>query len=160
MDQMKMDDLVNDALVDDVLEHYGIKGMKWGIRRKDGPDGTVSSNPAVETSTPTKGNPGGSSKGSSKDPVRDLSDQELRDLVNRLQMEKQLKSLMQEDTRKADGFIKGLLKDAGKRQVRTLANLAADIAVEQALAKYGDKSGKANVKELGERLAKKNKKSK
>lgn len=26
------------------LFHYGIKGMKWGVRRKEGPDGTVSSN--------------------------------------------------------------------------------------------------------------------
>ena len=27
---------------DDYLEHYGIKGMKWGVRRKEGPDGRVS----------------------------------------------------------------------------------------------------------------------
>lgn len=25
------------------LFHYGIKGMKWGVRRKEGPDGTVGS---------------------------------------------------------------------------------------------------------------------
>lgn len=24
------------------IKHHGIKGMKWGVRRKDGPDGTVS----------------------------------------------------------------------------------------------------------------------
>lgn len=23
------------------LAHHGTKGMKWGVRRKDGPDGTV-----------------------------------------------------------------------------------------------------------------------
>lgn len=26
----------------DILEHYGIKGMKWGVRRKRGPSGRVS----------------------------------------------------------------------------------------------------------------------
>ena len=30
-----------ESIYDDDLMHYGIKGMKWGIRRKTGPDGTV-----------------------------------------------------------------------------------------------------------------------
>lgn len=28
---------------DDYLAHYGIKGMRWGVRRKPGPDGTIGS---------------------------------------------------------------------------------------------------------------------
>lgn len=30
---------------DDKLKHYGIKGMKWGVRRPKGSDGTVVKNP-------------------------------------------------------------------------------------------------------------------
>ena len=30
---------------DDFLEHFGIKGMKWGVTRKEGSDGNVGSNP-------------------------------------------------------------------------------------------------------------------
>lgn len=33
---------MSDSPEDYELVHYGIKGMKWGVRRKDGPDGTVS----------------------------------------------------------------------------------------------------------------------
>lgn len=29
--------------IDDVVEHFGIKGMRWGVRRREGSDGTVGS---------------------------------------------------------------------------------------------------------------------
>ena len=36
-------DLLGPPEEDDSLAHYGIKGMRWGVRRSDGPEGTVSS---------------------------------------------------------------------------------------------------------------------
>lgn len=36
-------DLLGPPEEDDALAHYGIKGMRWGVRRPDGPEGTVSS---------------------------------------------------------------------------------------------------------------------
>lgn len=33
--------------LEDFLAHYGILGMKWGVRRRRGPDGTVSGNSKV-----------------------------------------------------------------------------------------------------------------
>lgn len=33
-----MDDIISDILEDigdDELKHYGVKGMKWGVRKKD-----------------------------------------------------------------------------------------------------------------------------
>lgn len=87
------------------LFHYGIKGMKWGVRRKEGPDGTVSS--AVKSKSDdssegsSKGGSGGSegssSTSSSSDSrraadlktrdVSQLSNQELRELNDRLNLE-------------------------------------------------------------------------
>lgn len=60
--------------VNDVLEHYGTKGMKWGVRRS-----RRSLSRAAKAST-----------GKS---VKDLSDQELRTVVNRMNMEQQYSRL-------------------------------------------------------------------
>lgn len=50
----------NDLVVDNFLAHYGIKGMRWGIRRPRGPAGTVSSG----TKTTEDDQPGGKRGGS------------------------------------------------------------------------------------------------
>lgn len=33
----------DDTMTEEILEHYGIKGMRWGVRRPVGPDGLVGS---------------------------------------------------------------------------------------------------------------------
>jgi len=78
---------------DETLAHFGIAGMKWGIRRKVGSDGTVSK--------------GGSQKSGSEDysksreikskGYKNLSTKELKDLTQRMQLEKQLRELTVSD---------------------------------------------------------------
>lgn len=135
-----VDDLVDAATIDGVLAHHGIKGMKWGIRRERGPGGTVSSNPSAK-----------------KGGVSHLSDTELRELVGRMQLEKTFHSLSSEDQSKADGFVKGLLKDIGKSQVRRVAKGAADIAIEQAIKQVGVKTESQQIQELARRIKPKKK---
>lgn len=88
------------------LFHYGIKGMKWGVRRKDGPDGTVSSGlkgrkttddtPESEDSKRTK-----SLRGRK---VSSLSNQELKELNKRLDLEQNYSRL----TKKPSKLQKGM----------------------------------------------------
>ena len=84
--------------VESVLEHYGIKGMKWGVRRKRGSDGRVGGESSDSDSSSSEGGSKGSSSGKSggKGKTTSLSDSELRDAVNRMQLEKQYESLASE----------------------------------------------------------------
>lgn len=69
---------------DDFLEHFGIKGMKWGIRRKN-PSGSGTKGKAKET---------GSKKGkSSSETAKTLTDTELKKRIARLELEKRYSDL-------------------------------------------------------------------
>lgn len=88
------------------LFHYGIKGMKWGIRRKDGPGGTVSSGlkgrkTADDTPESADSKRAKSLKGRK---VSSLSNQELKDLNKRLDLEQNYSRL----TKKPSTVQKGI----------------------------------------------------
>lgn len=69
-----------------VLAHYGILGMKWGVRRSEAQlaraRGAKSKNSSEEESEDYK-------KAHSPKSVKSMSDAELRNRLNRLQMEQQ-----------------------------------------------------------------------
>ena len=96
-----------------VLRHYGIKGMRWGIRRKD---------PVPEMTLP-KGGPkdkwGRSTKKTANTKyvrglksVKTMSDAELKSRVNRIQLEKQYNDLVKKDREalsKGANYVGGIL---------------------------------------------------
>ena len=75
------------------LKHYGVKGMKWGVRRK-------------RTSHEDY------QKAHSKKSVREMSDKELRERNNRLQMEQQYAQLTKRKSRGAKA-VKAVIAGAG-----------------------------------------------
>lgn len=107
------------------LRHYGILGMKWGVRRTEQQlakaRGRVS-----ELEEKLQRKTGGKSGGkhtstNSKVPkknVKDMSDEELRAKINRIQMERQLAELTSGDkkrkTSKGRTFVGEVLEKSGK----------------------------------------------
>lgn len=78
------------------LQHWGIKGMKWGIRRK---------RPSGESSSDYD-------KAHDKKHVSEMSDKELQDRLNRLRNEQQYKELTKK-TNYAAKALKAFIATAG-----------------------------------------------
>ena len=81
------------------LNHFGTKGMKWGIRRYQNKDGSLTAAGKKrynegEQSPKEKSAPSSNSNRSRS--ISELSDAELRTRINRLNLEKQYKQLISE----------------------------------------------------------------
>lgn len=95
------------------LIHYGIKGMKWGIRRYQNPDGTLTAAGKKRAAKQAR-------KQDYKN-RRNLSDKELNDKLDRLQKEKRFKELSREDIQPGRTAVKNFLKSSGGKVLYTAA---------------------------------------
>lgn len=90
------------------LQHWGIKGMRWGVRRTKAQLARARSSGKSNTDDSHEDY----KKAHDSKSVRSMSNQELKDRNNRLQMEKQYKQLTKK-TNKGAAVVKGLIAAAG-----------------------------------------------
>lgn len=136
--------------MNDTIYHFGIKGMKWGRRRFQNKDGSLtpagkqrykegssdSDSSTAKPPTMTIKRPGSSS---SKKKVSEMTDDELRSRINRLNIEKQYAQLTKELSGESTSTPK---QDKGKRFVRELGSRA----VRNVLIPAGEEVGRQLVR--------------
>lgn len=100
------------------LAHYGIKGMRWGVRRTPAQLGHRTKPKATKKSrTSLKSKKDGESSDAKKKASK-MTDDELREAINRLELEKRYKELARslEPAKSNSGkkFVESVLKKSGE----------------------------------------------
>lgn len=129
MDGSHADDIVRQRGVD-ALAHFGIKGMKWGIR-KDKPAPEAPSEEHTNTATTrarTK-----AAKGS----THMLTNAELKAAVERIRLEQQYAQLTAKPKSKGRVFVTNFFKSKSNRQMTVSAAKTAHGSIQVARALHG-----------------------
>ena len=130
-------------MVNNELYHYGVLGMRWGVRRFQRKDGTLTAagkKRAVENDdekqrTERVANSGSVSKGSSspaKKTVREMSDEELILGINRMTLEKRYTELAKQaaPTAKSSAGKAYALKIISRIGEQSLVEVGSKVATE------------------------------
>ena len=94
---------------DDFLQHYGVLGMKWGHRKARS---TSSSNKKPKSTKNTT-----TSKPKPKQTQRELSDEELRAVINRMRLEREYADLQYRASSRAK--VENVVKTVGTAALLT-----------------------------------------
>ena len=117
---------------EDFLTHYGILGMKWGVRKAGGSSSSKSSNRNKSTGTQKKS-------------VENMSDDELRTAISRIQMEKQYKSLTAKETSAGKKFASEVLSSAGKQVATAYTAKLMTQKLDSIMSAKSKKAGEAVI---------------
>lgn len=124
----------------DELMHYGVKGMKWGIRKARPTSsgkrrGRTNAQRIYESIGGKKKSPTMSPK-PAKRSISDMSDEELRSAINRLQMERAYAQLTAKEISKGRKFINEVLYNSAKN----VATKTTTATMEKLLKKLSNNS--------------------
>lgn len=90
--------------VADFLQHYGVKGMKWG-KKKNPASSDAAASRSVRTTAKKKG-------------IHTVSNKDLQTAIERMRLEQDFKRLKVNEKPAVTRWISSMLLEAGKREVQ------------------------------------------
>lgn len=151
MEEEPPDSLKQSAMdvVNDILSHFGVKGMRWGVRRDRPSSVTVTSKGKKLKTSGGYGRPAHSDavrvsqigQVGKKSGLKSLSNEELTAYSHRLNLEANVNRLNYANSSRSKRFVLTLLGQTGKNQASALANDVASTQVKKHLASRLAKAG-------------------
>ena len=123
--------------MDSYIAHHGIIGMKWGVRRYQNKDGTLTNAGKARYSTDSDaGSPApnsgvGKKTDTSSKSVSEMSDEELRSRLNRINMEDQYNAAMAKRNPQKNQRVNKLVNDLAEQAVRNFAQKGIEKLVKK-----------------------------
>ena len=134
------------------LQHYGVLGMKWGVRRYQNKDGSLTYTGKRKTKVSSEERAKLSNdkrRQELSNMVKNrklLSDKTLKAKIERIKLEKQFKELAEEDLSPGRKVVSEIIAESGKKAATTMLTGAMLYAGKAAFAKTFD------GKEFGEAI--------
>jgi hypothetical protein len=127
-------------LDEEVLEHYGVKGMKWGQHKRGDRDTRPGKRQTEPNSSDASRAGGITSRARSQKSTRHLSNEELEAAIKRMRLEQEFSKLSKgadkTKVQKGVSFVSKLLSDQGKQAV----NQQAQAGVRNVVTNVGKKA--------------------
>ena len=123
--------------MDSYIAHHGIIGMKWGVRRYQNKDGTLTNAGKKRYSTdgdadsPAPNSGVGKKTDTSAKSVHEMSDEELRSRLNRINMEDQYNAAMAKRNPQKNQRVNKLVNDLAEQAVRNFAQKGIEKLVKK-----------------------------
>lgn len=133
-----------DETGDDSLEHYGVLGMKWGVRKDRSSKSSGTKKKSSRSEAKAKKKKAAAVKKAASDP-KNMSNEELRRQNERMRLEQEFKRLKKE-ARPSAGPVVDYLSEMGNRQIKRVANQAIDYGVDALLESAGFKVNRKKKK--------------
>lgn len=123
------------------LYHYGVKGMKWGVRRYQNKDGTLTAAGRKRRSQDVAKLADKNERTARKQDLknrRTMSDAQLKKKIERLELEAKYKRLSEQDLAAGRSCVRDILKTSGKKVATAAAAGALAYGVKVALTREFD----------------------